>query len=180
MARRRIQSGITLVEIIVCVSIVLVIGAILMPVFPDHEHGSAKREGCRSNVKHLALGLIMYETDTDDYFPGAANWADLTLPYMKDTDIYRCPGLSAPSDRRFGHAFYSALSYKKGASLPQAGTEPLVFDSSDLTWNANGPLSLMPASGRFKMGKSMVGFQDGHASLLTRIGLFNVMSGSPP
>lgn len=122
------------------------------------------RTACLSNMKQEALAVIMYSIDWDEKLPPAATWADSSLPYSKNKDIYRCPPVSHQPDQ-YGHAFWESLSMRESTRIPGGPADiPMIFDSIDLSWNAHGPLSLIPPGGRGKGGLVVVAFLDGHAT----------------
>lgn len=87
----------TLIELLVVIAIIAILAAILFPVFAQAKT-SAKRSVDVSNVKQIALGVVMYSADNDDMMPmyrmvdnGADwwtsrmhSWKDGTLPYIKN------------------------------------------------------------------------------------------------
>jgi hypothetical protein len=62
---------------------------------------------------------------------------------------------------QFGYAYYRPLGGVKEWAVQNPEEVPLVFDSSDLRWNANGDLSLLPDPPRWD-GKNLIAFLDGH------------------
>jgi len=88
----------TLIELLVVIAIIAILAAILFPVFAQAK-AAAKRTQDLSNVKQIALGMVMYAGDADDHAPlirihmldsgwfqnaKALSWKDLTLPYIKN------------------------------------------------------------------------------------------------
>lgn len=96
------RHGFTLIELLVVISIIAVLAAILFPVFARARE-NARRAGCMSNQKQLALAFLQYTQDYDEKLPAEVAaitdpplyWTDQILPYVKNRQIYRCP--SAPS-----------------------------------------------------------------------------------
>lgn len=118
--QKRVNRGFTLVELLVVIAIVSILASILFPVFARARE-NARRSSCASNLKQLAMGLMMYAQDNDGGLPaystpradGTANatWAKLYLPtidYVKNQQIYRCP--SAPA-HPFAITDYRAAQY---------------------------------------------------------------------
>ncbi|GAB4458749.1 MAG: hypothetical protein OHK0029_20360 [Armatimonadaceae bacterium] len=111
---RRISPAFTLIELLVVIAIIAILAAILFPVFAQARE-KARQTTCLSNIKQIALGLIMYAQDYDEAYsmnrscnlvgPGggpanqtpcrvgdvALGWIDLTLPYVKNFGVFKCP-----------------------------------------------------------------------------------------
>src|SRR2546423_1395929 len=64
--------------------------AILHPIWAAARE-VARPLSCLSNVKQISLGLQMYCQDADERFPRADAWGDGLQPYIKNTQIFRCP-----------------------------------------------------------------------------------------
>jgi prepilin-type N-terminal cleavage/methylation domain-containing protein/prepilin-type processing-associated H-X9-DG protein len=111
------RRGFTLIELLVVIAIIAILAAILFPVFAKARE-KARTASCLNNLKQLALGMLMYAQDYDEMFcrynsgsylqtapaPGdptfnyrdAASgwyltWPTNILPYVKNTQIFRCP-----------------------------------------------------------------------------------------
>jgi len=179
MAGRPEERGLTLVELVAIVGFVGIIAAILFPLFTRNGVISDHRSPCLSGLKQISLALIMYSTDSDDVLPPASTWADRTMPYSKNADIYKCPDLKLAT-KQFGHAYNRGLENKTTASFAYPTNVPATFDATDLSWNANGPLSLLPQPGRHPDGRNTIAFLDAHAKPMTRMELFHRMSGPQP
>ncbi len=63
------KSGFTLIELLVVIAIIAILAAILFPVFARARE-KARQTTCTSNLKQLALGMLMYVQDYDEKFPG--------------------------------------------------------------------------------------------------------------
>ncbi len=107
MSRR---SGFTLIELLVVIAIIAILAAILFPVFAQARE-KARGSSCLSNVKQIDLGILMYVQDYDERFPYLAwngnntlgrHWQDLTAPYVKNTQIWRCPSATDPVSQAGG------------------------------------------------------------------------------
>jgi prepilin-type N-terminal cleavage/methylation domain-containing protein/prepilin-type processing-associated H-X9-DG protein len=97
------RRGFTLIELLVVIAIIAILAAILFPVFAQ-ARDKARQSACLSNMKQLALGVMLYTQDYDETLPkgyhalpngGSFPWPLAVAPYVKNTAIYRCP-----SDRR--------------------------------------------------------------------------------
>jgi prepilin-type N-terminal cleavage/methylation domain-containing protein/prepilin-type processing-associated H-X9-DG protein len=110
--RKGFSFGFTLIELLVVIAIIAILAAILFPVFARARE-KARSSSCQSNLKQLALGMIMYSQDYDERFPnwnwgrdrgnppvsGAGSsplpWYLAIFPYVKNQQLYICP-----SDKR--------------------------------------------------------------------------------
>jgi len=110
----RRRSGFTLIELLVVIAIIAILAAILFPVFAK-ARSKARQASCLSNVKQLALGVLMYAQDYDETFPIAyyygpgfsweyswdyvIDWTTgnytygLIGAYTKSTEINKCPSI---------------------------------------------------------------------------------------
>ncbi len=102
----RNQRAFTLIELLVVIAIIAILAAILFPVFAQAKV-AAKKTADLSNIKQVALGVLMYNGDYDDtfpvYFSGQEGPRDAFLeshiwsstrgvgPYIKSTEIFRSP-----------------------------------------------------------------------------------------
>ena len=97
------RRGFTLIELLVVIAIIAILAAILFPVFAKARE-KARQSSCLSNVKQLALAVMSYTQDYDEMLPasykynspGATYWSETILPYIKNSQIFKCPSLSIP------------------------------------------------------------------------------------
>ncbi len=98
------RQGFTLIELLVVIAIIAILAAILFPVFARARE-KARQASCQSNLKQLALGLLMYVQDYDERFPkwsygsdrnnpNANIWFTAIYPYVKNGQIFECPSRS--------------------------------------------------------------------------------------
>lgn len=95
------RRGFSLLELFVVIAILLIVAAILFPVFTRTHPGNAGRSVCQSNLKQIALGMKAYAQDYDEKYPllrGNAipndpgyGWAGAIQSYIKSTQILQCP-----------------------------------------------------------------------------------------
>jgi len=62
------RKGFTLIELLVVIAIIAILAAILFPVFARARE-KARQASCQSNLKQIALAVIMYMVDYDQCFP---------------------------------------------------------------------------------------------------------------
>jgi prepilin-type N-terminal cleavage/methylation domain-containing protein/prepilin-type processing-associated H-X9-DG protein len=94
------RRGFTLIELLVVIAIIAILAAILFPVFAKARE-KARQTSCLSNTKQLLLADQMYAQDYDeilaryaDRYCGAGGrhmWNQVWEPYIKNTQIFRCP-----------------------------------------------------------------------------------------
>ncbi len=132
------MKGFTLLELLVVIAIIAILAAILFPVFAQARE-KARSTTCLSNLKQLGLACKLYAADYDEvntamyYWNGGSpyRWFQAIQPYLKNTDILRCPSGPDVVDP------YSGLSMSYGMnwlafwySLPDAAVE----DPVSLIW----------------------------------------------
>jgi len=112
----RIRRGFTLIELLVVIAIIAILAAILFPAFARARE-NARRSSCQSNMKQIGLGFLQYTQDYDETWPqGNADigqgWASQIYPYVKSTQIYKCP-----SDTTTAASPNSVVSYYYNANI---------------------------------------------------------------
>ncbi len=71
------KKAFTLIELLVVIAIIAILAAILFPVFAQAKM-AAKKTQSLSNVKNIALGIVMYADDADDTLPQSEYWGGNT------------------------------------------------------------------------------------------------------
>lgn len=108
------RKAFTLIEILVVIAILVILAALLFPVFTGTK-GAAKKTTCLSNMKQIGTAFVLYLSDSDGVYPSCDNdkakiegrppepeeeeedgpperdWTITTQPYVKNFDILRCP-----------------------------------------------------------------------------------------
>ena len=116
MKKPKIQAF-TLIELLVVIAIIAILAAILFPVFARARE-NARRSSCSSNLKQIGLGIMQYIQDYDEKYPitnsvgelsntippnnggyydpywNYGSWRYVVHPYVKSTQLYRCPSSS--------------------------------------------------------------------------------------
>jgi prepilin-type N-terminal cleavage/methylation domain-containing protein/prepilin-type processing-associated H-X9-DG protein len=93
--------GVTLIELLVVIAIIAILAAILFPVFAKARE-KARQSSCLSNVKQLCLAIMQYAQDYDETYPPAycvnptVPWPQLLQPYVKNSQVVRCPSDGDP------------------------------------------------------------------------------------
>src|SRR3712207_1528949 len=98
VAVSRSRYAFTLIELLVVIAIIAILAAILFPVFARARE-NARRASCQSNLKQIGLGIMQYAQDYDETMVpvtnGAGRWHDHVQPYVKSTQLFRCPSNSS-------------------------------------------------------------------------------------
>jgi len=152
---KRISIG----QIIACVVIVVLLGAVFWPV-DTGERPISSGVRCLSNVKQMALGLLMYSGDYDSKMPKADRWMDSIKEYAKFEGIFHDPAMIEPGE--YGYAFRKSASGLNADKVPKQEDYAVIFDSRLLQRNAHSELWSLPKPGRHS-GSNNIGFLDGHA-----------------
>ncbi|BDI30305.1 hypothetical protein CCAX7_23560 [Capsulimonas corticalis] len=121
-----------MIELLVVIAIIAILAAILFPVFAKARE-KARQISCLSNMKQLGLGFMQYIQDNDETWPGVnsgavnyqGGWASQIYPYVKSTNVYKCPdesGIVAGIPYTIAYVmnyeiyFDDGLSYKDNAN----------------------------------------------------------------
>lgn len=96
------RRAFTLIELLVVIAIISILASILFPVF-GRARENARRTSCLSNTRQLGMAFQQYFGDHDEQFPllgksGApqTSWFFTLQPYLKSTQMLRCPNDAAP------------------------------------------------------------------------------------
>lgn len=200
---QRKQNGFTLIELLVVIAIIAILAAILFPVFARARE-NARKSTCLSNIKQLSLGVQQYTQDYDEMMPLTWNdqnvyWSYAIKPYLKNTDVFRCPSCS---NHRYAETFsedrcYMSIGYNtyfaqgRNYSLttmnypsedvilgdtctgPSAsGYRGFIFTMWDPNFGCNQPLAISTRH----MDGAVLGFADGHAKWMP-LGAINARKG---
>ncbi len=102
------RSGFTLIELLVVIAIIAILAAILFPVFAKARE-SARKSSCLSNQNQIMKAVMQYTQDYDERYPmvrgggsapnatnkvcpdGPGTWRSAIQPYIKNTQVFRCP-----------------------------------------------------------------------------------------
>ena len=149
-----VSRGGVFIKILVAVGLMALVGVLLFPIFavPSSGHGRS----CLSNLKQLAVGVAIYQSDADDNVPPyftfdgpekSKQFMSVIMEYAKNEQIFLCPqDTTASQDHQEGLAgkmsYVHCLSlrgripdFNKGKrmlkvtdSMPNLATTPLLRD----------------------------------------------------
>ena len=101
MKRKR---GFTLIELLVVIAIIAILAAMIFPVF-SRARAAARKANCQSNLKQLALAMLMYADDHDDRLfydrcPDLNPWQDSQIfnGYVRNERLKVCPNATIAGD----------------------------------------------------------------------------------
>jgi prepilin-type N-terminal cleavage/methylation domain-containing protein/prepilin-type processing-associated H-X9-DG protein len=137
--RERLRAF-TLIELLVVIAIIAILAAILFPVFAQARE-AARKASCESNLKQLSTGCLMYSQDYDEKLVPTylnygnyqgfgtfwAGWSYLIQPYVKNTNVVRCPSASGagaiPNDPTGNDSWWAsyAINFRTGGDEGQWG-----------------------------------------------------------
>ena len=157
-----LKRGFSIWKVLGILLLLLVLAAILFPVFAVPKQGKGRRHACLSRLKQIGMAFQMYATDADDRFPPSPSWMDSLTPYTKNESLTICPGV-----REAGHG-YAMNRFLSGAdvnALEFPAKMHLSYDSLLLERNASEYLPTFPLPARHETGNFVV-YADGHAKLM--------------
>jgi len=147
-----------------CLVALLLLGglaaAIMYPVFGSARL-AAQSTACRSNLKQVAVGMMMYAQDYDEQLPPSGIWQDGVLPYIKNTQVFVCP-----SRRHLvaGYAYNALLDRRKMKEILAPAGTPMVFESFLGVPNGADRLESFVTT---HSGRGNIAYADGHVTAVS-------------
>ncbi len=183
---RRRMVGFTLIELLVVIAIIAILASILFPVY-SRARAKARQTACISNVKQVVLAIKMYTEDFDEmlplgqyatvggedglFLPDRLQWFDTVFPYVRNSELYRCPeirrlmpgyGMNGVCSGESLGAFYDA-SIKILSVDMQNAADPLTNAGEwAVAWDGSAKLANGNVHADRHNGGAIYGFLDGH------------------
>ncbi len=111
-------AGFTLVELLVVIVIIAVLASLLMPALSQARE-RARAAACRSNMRQLAMGVLMYADENNEYFPWPGDvdrnfqpdWVFGGQPdtFPKNPEKWRSPGFGFHAESGSVFSYVTAL-----------------------------------------------------------------------
>jgi prepilin-type processing-associated H-X9-DG protein/prepilin-type N-terminal cleavage/methylation domain-containing protein len=181
------KRAFTLVEAVIVLAIILILAAILFPVFARYNERPYSRNSCQSNLKQIGLGLIQYSQDYNEFLPttsigASGGWADATYPYTKTWIIFQCRGTVSQTTPTIDYFFNGRLSRAYLPKLNYPANTIMAGDGQDNapTWANQSHLPSQwladqsSPSWRHLVDKGNYLFADGHVKALTPSAISNL------
>jgi prepilin-type N-terminal cleavage/methylation domain-containing protein/prepilin-type processing-associated H-X9-DG protein len=184
MANPRTRQGLTLLEVLVCLVIILILAAMLLPA--SSRSGKPMSPLCMNNQRQIAVAAILYQNDRHR-FPNldsrSGNDGPLALSFLTNylrnqPNLFMCPFVVRQRERdrawyqkRFVPELNAAFFYSNGNDyayydgVPTNGfTNALIADR--LAWTNRSASSLWTWGHGTLKGRINAAFVDGHVESL--------------
>lgn len=179
------RRAFTLVELLVVIALILLLAALLYPVFRS-VRDRANTVSCSSRLRQIGFAMQMYSQDNDESMPLGAypsnpdlqpgiwdvSWHDELAPYARSWEPFFCPAAPNGINYRWSHGVNRYISgYQwalKASQIPIPADVPYTAEKASGSWAFFAPFEeglaywepLNPRHG----GKVNLMFMDGHVA----------------
>jgi len=181
--RTKRRAGLDLIDAIVNTVIMLVLAAILFPVFIRAVQ-NGHRSRCKVNEKEIAQACAQYAQDYAGRYPpsgpnnssgllgNGGGWADSLQGRLKSAEVFQCPdepnAYESAHPEQVDYGYNAALGGRNAASIKNSGDAILLFEGAQQAGTAQAASSSNTSQvyiGRHLEGSNYA-FVDGHVKWL--------------
>lgn len=141
------RHKLTFGQAIACAMITVVVGVVIFPVIGKAKDG---RSPDFYRMRSISKAQEIYLQDHDMRLQAAGLWMDALYPYVKTTTTFidwqahlgkdEGPAFDDRKSGQYGYSFFHPVSLKALSEFEFPERQIMIFQSSDLRWNANGLL----------------------------------------
>lgn len=143
-------------------SVAVAMFSVLIPVYTNEGCSRPRAPYCRSNLRQLTTGLLMYSQDYDDQSAPASGWEECLDPYIKNRYVYVCP---QRPDTLHAYAYNRLLDRRPTKEIRDAAQAPVFFDSA---LGSAGGADRLQSFVRPHDGRGMIAFADAHVEAMRK------------
>ena len=147
---QRGKFAFTLIELLVVIAIIAILAAILFPVFARARE-NARRSGCQSNLKQVALAAAQYTQDYDEQnvpirLDGTyLEWHQIVQPYLKSVQVLVCPSDTNAEAGTTNYTYNWFVGFKSLAAIDKPSLTPSFIDGVGTETATDGsPVFILP------------------------------------
>jgi len=108
----------------------------------------------RRRLKQLAVGVLLYAGDNDDWMPLANRWVDGLAPYVRQENAFRSPAVERTDATKYGYAMNLEVAGVSLLDLESPANTIVFFESTQLHRNATASLETEPSPARYPGGNA--------------------------
>ncbi|MCB8933321.1 MAG: hypothetical protein M9921_00105 [Fimbriimonadaceae bacterium] len=135
---------------------------VMNPIYA-RDHRDSRTE-CLSNIKQIAMSMVMYAGDHDGRFSLAATWYRELPPYAGNEALFHCPLATSP----WSYAMDRSMAGANAETLKDPEEHVLIFEANAALPDASGGREwLVPRHPSGDKTVANIAFADGHARAYT-------------